>query len=347
MFEQLPSKFYRCGMDNLYMSSKLALYAFTCRAKVYVHGVTRHHNKGIPKCVEQIAYTTKELILKNRGTLKVARLVGEPRLKDLIAVSYYDVKPFYFMTNSWDEIKWIKKTRQVWSNNLKRMINMPYHRLNLIETYNYNMNNVDIADQLRGVYRWDHWMRKRKWWWSIMFWALQVMITNAFVLYKKYMVMLKLKHLGHYEFLEAVCVKWITEGSKFFRSKKSSMTSGGDISVATSISIGSKRSIDSVKTRGMMTETKKSKNIQFNDEVLDPFKGRLKCRLDHKHVMHMPSKVENSQHKYCQLCYWGTKKKKFKDLLRCEACAVNICIDCYAIFHQEESIVAKKKKYFP
>ena len=92
---------------------------------------------------------------------------------------------------------------------------------------------------------------------------------------------------------------------------------------------------------------KRKRNIKFNDEVLDPFKGELKCRLDHSNVMHMPSKVENPKHKYCQLCYWGKKEKVHKALLRCEACEVNICINCYGIFHQEESIVAKKRKLFP
>ena len=91
---------------------------------------------------------------------------------------------------------------------------------------------------------------------------------------------------------------------------------------------------------------KRRKNIKFNDEVLDPFKGQLKCRLDHSNVMHMPSKVENPKHKYCQLCYWAKKEKVHKELLRCEACGVNICINCYSIFHQEESIVAKKRKLF-
>jgi hypothetical protein len=354
MFEQLPSKYSVCGMDNLYMSSKLALYAWTCRAKVYVHGVTRQSGRGIPKCIEQIPQTTKENIMKNRGTVKVARLVGDPKLKDLVAVSYYDVKPFYFMTNAWKDIKWIKKHRQVWSTSLKKMVKMPYHRLNIIETYNYNMNNVDISDQLRGVYRWDHWMRKRKWWWAIMFWALQVMTTNAFVAYKKYMTLLKMKHLSHYKFLEAVCIKWITEGSLFFRGNKKrnsrsfGVTNDDHSSTSSLTSRTSRRSINSsVSTRGMNLARKRKRNIKFNDEVLDPFKGELKCRLDHSNVMHMPSKVENPKHKYCQLCYWGKKEKVHKALLRCETCEVNICINCYGIFHQEESIVAKKRKLFP
>ena len=183
-----------------------------------------------------------------------------------------------------------------------------------------------------------------------MFWALQVMTTNAFIAYKKYMTMLKLKHLSHYEFLEQVSIKWITEGSLFFRgvSKKRgrrssgmSSTNGDERSTASSITSNSR------STRGMAIAAKRRKNIKFNDEVLDPFKGQLKCRLDHSNVMHMPSTVENPKHKYCQLCYWAKKEKVHKELLRCEACGVNICINCYSIFHQEESIVAKKRKLFP
>ena len=31
----------------------------------------------------------------------------------------------------------------------------------------------------------DHWLRNRKWWWSIVFWAIGVILTNSYVLYTK------------------------------------------------------------------------------------------------------------------------------------------------------------------
>ena len=58
--------------------------------------------------------------------------------------------------------------------------------LNQIDTYNYGMGNVDIvADQLCVFYRLDHWMQNKKWWWSItiMFWSLDVTLTNSYVVY--------------------------------------------------------------------------------------------------------------------------------------------------------------------
>ena len=61
---------------------------------------------------------------------------------------------------------------------------MAFLRPEVTDMYNNGMNNVDIADQLRGTYRLDRWMRKRKWWWSIWMWGLQVLIVNAYVLHR-------------------------------------------------------------------------------------------------------------------------------------------------------------------
>ena len=121
---------------------------------------------------------------------------------------------------------------------------------------------------------------------------------------------------------------------------------GEDISSVSSFSQTSKISMGSISTRGMIYKNRTRKNITINDESLYPFKGLLKCRLNHNIVMHMPKKVGNPKHKYCQLCYWVTKRNNYKNKLCCDAYGVNLCIGCYATFHQEEEIVANKTELF-
>jgi hypothetical protein len=50
--------------------------------------------------------------------------------------------------------------------------------------YNNGMNKVDPADQLRGSYHCDLWTCTCKWWWAIWLWGVQVMLVNAYVMYK-------------------------------------------------------------------------------------------------------------------------------------------------------------------
>ena len=47
------------------------------------------------------------------------------------------------------------------------------------------MGDVDVADQLRNNYRFYHWLRKRKWWWSIMFWDIGVILVNSYIVYRR------------------------------------------------------------------------------------------------------------------------------------------------------------------
>ena len=139
------------------------------KQNVMCYGVTRSDGRGIPQCIKQKEETTKNGIARVRGTVKVAHLKGDPSIPSMIAVSIYDVKPFYFLSNQCEKLEWTKKTRKVWHKAQNRNVNLDYYRLNVIDDYNNNMNNVDISDQLRVVYRFDRWMRKRKWWWSIFF----------------------------------------------------------------------------------------------------------------------------------------------------------------------------------
>ena len=42
--------------------------------------------------------------------------------------------------------------------NVSRMVDIYFCRLNIVDDYNMNMNNLDIANHLRGNYRFDHFM---------------------------------------------------------------------------------------------------------------------------------------------------------------------------------------------
>ena len=66
-----------------------------------------------------------------------------------------------------------------------------------------------MADQLRGVYRWDTNMRKRKWWWSILFWCMQMLQTNAYIAYCKYMKMHDKEHISHLDFCKKITFAWL------------------------------------------------------------------------------------------------------------------------------------------
>ena len=55
--------------------------------------------------------------------------------------------------------------------------------LNQIDKYNNGMGNVNVYNQLRGVYRLYRWVINRKLWWPRVFWSMGVILTNDYKLY--------------------------------------------------------------------------------------------------------------------------------------------------------------------
>jgi len=121
---------------------------------------------------------------KVRGTTKAAVLTGDPEAPDLVAFSVFDTKPVHFLSMACTGLKWIEKRKKVFDRESNKNVSMAFLRCEVTDTYNNGMNGVDIADQLRGTYRFDCWMQKRKWWWSIWMWGLQVLLVNAYLLYR-------------------------------------------------------------------------------------------------------------------------------------------------------------------
>jgi len=202
----LLEEYHMIRFDNLYMSAKFCLGSFQHRKKVMVEGVTRTYQRGLPKEVIQHDIKNRKDLPNVKGTVKAAVLENCPPLNasPLVAVSVYDQKGVHFLSTCVQQIKWIEKKRMVWDKNSSTMKEGRFLRLSVNDSYNMNMNNVDIADQLRGNYRSDRWMRKLKWWWALFFWGHNTMLVNAYVSYKTFMVNKGKTPLSHYEFHKMV-----------------------------------------------------------------------------------------------------------------------------------------------
>ena len=211
MLCQLPSSAYKVGMDNLYVSAKFSHFCYSRLKKIMVHGVIRESGRGVPKCILQEKKTKKDEIEAVRGTVKAALLSNDSKCPGMVMLSFYDSKPVYILSNACEGIKWTEKKRKVYSKSLNKCTEITFLRPNVIDEYNNGMNNVDIADQLRLIYRMDRWMRKRKWWWSIFFWGFELLMVNAYITYCKYFHMHDLKPpLSHYEFHRAIALAWLS-----------------------------------------------------------------------------------------------------------------------------------------
>ena len=77
------------------------------------YSVVRSDHRGIPKCIKQSTVTKKNELEKVRGTLKVAHLKGDDKIRGLVALSLYDSKLFHMMSNTCDKVEWTQKSRKI------------------------------------------------------------------------------------------------------------------------------------------------------------------------------------------------------------------------------------------
>ena len=360
LFSQLKkgTNHYKCYMDNLFMSAKFAKFAKCAQnPSVLIHGVTRSSGRGIPACLEQKIVNKKDDLLSTRGTLKVAKLVGDPDCQ-LVAASLYDSKPVYLLSASAETVEWKKKDRKLYHKELGKKVSSPFYRLNLIDDYNKHMGNVDIADQLRLQYRVHRWIRNRKWWWPIFFWGFETLLTNSFILYRKFQEMHGRKPMSHYDYIRMIALAWIDKEEYWYRlptvRTKRGRNSDNDGSSrassrahsSTASSSSSAATAEVVTTRSSSKRTKKAndeRTRKFSDASLDPKKGSLCIRLD-RNKDHFPEQVTSKNSK-CQLHHWLSKDRVRSQLMRCNTCHVTLCLNCFKSFHVCENLTELKPMF--
>jgi hypothetical protein len=346
LLDQLKDKHHVCGVDNLYTSARFFREAFTEKNKVLCHGVARKSGRGVPKCVIQEEPKRKTQQDQMRGTTKAAVLTDDPEIQDLVAFSVYDTKPVHFLSMACTGLKWIEKRKKVFERESSTNVSMAFLRPEVTDLYNNGMNNVDIADQLRGTYRFDRWMRKRKWWWSIWMWGVQVLLVNAYVLYRTAHSIIwkteKKKILTQYRFREEIVKAWMEGEKSDSEGQKKRKLSENQVSTysSTSESLGRTRSsVTSIQSE--VTVLQRGRKI--NDKTLDPTSGDLKIRLDAD--FHYPIPPGKNKYPPCSLCRWalqdGTSRNnrvRGASISTCDKCNVSLCLSCFKPFHTVTSV---------
>ena len=342
LFDQLKEKHHCVFMDNLYMSALFAKIAINGKNKVKIHGVTRNDKKGLPKCIGQIELSNEKMVQKYQNTIKVAKLEGDPAITNLIAISYYDSKPVYFLSTVINRINWITVEKKVFSKKFGQMIKMPFLRPNFVDKYNQDMNAVDRADQLRTNYEFGLNTRNTKWWWALFFWSFDVALVNSYICYKKWHLMHQLKPISHYRYREMVALAWINP-DKYWPNRygKQRSDAGTTRSVSTCSSSQTPSTGISTLSSGsstITTRSSKNKNVHkkrklarvFTENALDDGKFDLRLSLSAE-APHLCMPV-HSKHSICQLHNWAGKRTR-KQLLYCPDCRICLCVYCYKVFH--------------
>ena len=338
LFDTLKQKYHRVGMDNLYISAKFARDCYTHPNKVLVHGVARKSGRGVPSIVLQDEITDRKAAEKVRGTVKAALLKGDTECPDLCAVSVYDTKPVHFLTMCNEKIEWVKKTRKVFNKEKKKVEKINFLRLNVNDDYNNGMGDVDVADQLRNHYRIDTWLRNYKWWHSLFWWGMQVLLTNSYIVYKSCLENAGCEPVSHYEYQISCAKAWIDPD--IFGKSVRTPSDNASSTISTMSSTGS----GGISTTTSRSATKKRKAYVSN-KSMHPLKGKLRCRLDHSldHWASEPPKDSNHNTPACQLHWWLCGTKKASNVARCPTCNVCLCVNkCYRLFHNEWDPTEKK-----
>jgi len=194
MFSRLEDDGHEVNMDNLYNSVSFARAAYDMevptkdgppkKKRVKTQGVIRA-SRGVPACVKQTLPKGKKAMEEARGRTKVAVLRGDTKSKDLVVGSCIDQKEFFILSMTAEFIDWVVKSKEIYSDASSKTVVHKFLRWSLSDNYNNEMNDNDIADQLRLVYRVMRFMRNTKWWWCEFLFVWEVSLVNAYLSMKK------------------------------------------------------------------------------------------------------------------------------------------------------------------
>ena len=162
-------------------------------------------------------------------------------------------------------------------------------------------------------------------------------LTNAYIVYVKVNKMQRIPKVilkSHHDFWKEVAIAWINPAyyQEHFVGKVKTNT------------MKKKRSITTISTVSSITTASTDDTTrQVNDQSLNPYVGNLRCRIsddiDHLPIPRSGNKTKCALHRWVGLI-------RTSGTMRCPSCAVNLCIDCYRIFHKVHNLVEMKDELY-
>ena len=330
LFDTLPHCHYKCWVDNLCTSVNFLIHSLKHKAHVMVEGVCRSGGRGFPDVAKQEEVRGEANLRSVVGTVKAAELIVDGLEDKIVATSVYDSKPAYFLSSSCESITWVKKTKKVWVHENDSIMNLEFLRLSSANNYNNGMGDVDIADQKRGSYRPDRFMRKMKWWWSMWIWGLGVLLVNCYISYVTFLQdnnVPKKNILSQYDFRKAIALAWL-DPKNYWKSNEKKR-SADEINESSAVATRSRKKL-------------KKKSTYITDDSFRP-NGNMSDRLSRgiEHDFEMCSK-----HSRCAIHRWATDRKvsRHNDVYFCPVCNICVCISCHKLLRNEKDILSLKNE---
>jgi len=345
--DQLKERGHRIWMDNLYLSTKLCRVAYTHHMQVLIAGVTRKSGRGLPRSIKQEEAKNREAELAIRGTVKVAVLKGDAACPNVVAASVYDTKPVHFLSTIAENIAWVLKEKQVYNVDTQRTESLRFLRLNINDSYNNDMGHTDVADQLRNNYKFDHWFRNYKWWWSIMMWGVHVLLVNAYIVYKDVMVEAGRERftLSQYQFRRLVAIAWVSSDEPTINELKRMSNQNAKVMqkrMTPAASETGPRKRRKTTPQSTSSTDSKSRAPKLTDvSIQGKYSKRLDAFVTEGHFpVHKPE-----QRPKCALHKWAADVEERKHVYSCSHCKISLCVSCFPIFHKDHDLVNNKEKY--
>ena len=107
------------------------------------------------------------------GAVNSAELVSDPGCPSSVVVLECDTKPVHFSTMATQRIFWEEKKRQVFDKSRNEITTIEFLRLNLNDECDFDMDDTDVTNQLRGSHHFDHWLSNYEWWHSTLWWVFK------------------------------------------------------------------------------------------------------------------------------------------------------------------------------